>query len=55
MSSLYRVHYQLRPHKRDIFIEFIKALLLPTFALRHQNAVQEYATIMERQLLLSLP
>jgi len=40
MYSLYKVHYQLRHHRRDDFIEFIKALLLSPFVLhsdRHKS------------------
>lgn len=33
MSSIYRVNYQMRPHRRDTFVEFIKALLLNPFIL----------------------
>lgn len=33
MSSNYRVNYQLRAHKRDAFIEFIKAMLMTPFVL----------------------
>jgi IMP and pyridine-specific 5'-nucleotidase len=31
MSSLYSINYQIRAHKRDRFIEFIKSLLLTPF------------------------
>lgn len=31
------MHLQLRPHRRDEFIEFIKSLILPTFILREAN------------------
>ena len=34
MSSRYAVNYQLRQHKRDQLIEFIKTLLLTLFVLR---------------------
>ncbi|RKP09918.1 IMP-specific 5'-nucleotidase [Thamnocephalis sphaerospora] len=33
MSSVYRVNYQLRAHKRDALIEFIKSMLLTPFVL----------------------
>lgn len=33
MTSLYRVNYQLRTHKRDPLIEFIKAMLMTPFVL----------------------
>ncbi|KAI8892617.1 IMP-specific 5-nucleotidase [Globomyces pollinis-pini] len=33
MTSLYDINYQLRAHKRDRFIEFIKSLLLTPFIL----------------------
>jgi IMP and pyridine-specific 5'-nucleotidase len=33
MTSLYRINYQLRAHKRDPLIEFIKAVLLTPFVL----------------------
>jgi hypothetical protein len=33
MTSRYQVNYQLRSHKRDQFIEFIKTLLLTPFVL----------------------
>jgi IMP and pyridine-specific 5'-nucleotidase len=42
MSSLYRVNYQLRAHKRDNFIEFIKSMLLTPFVLHAKpHAIQE--------------
>jgi len=48
MSSIYRVNYQLRPHKRDGFIEFIKALLLNPFIL-HQHLNSNESTPFLRQ------
>ncbi|CAG8610034.1 6537_t:CDS:10 [Paraglomus brasilianum] len=33
MTSLYRINYALRAHKRDPFIEFIKAMLMTPFVL----------------------
>ncbi|TPX30722.1 hypothetical protein SmJEL517_g05758 [Synchytrium microbalum] len=33
MTSAYRINYQLRAHKRDEFIEFVKGLLLTPFVL----------------------
>lgn len=38
MTSLYRINYQLRSHKRDSLIEFIKALLLTPFVLHAKPA-----------------
>ena len=37
MTSLYRVNYQLRAHKRDPLIEFMKAMLLTPFVLHSPN------------------
>eukprot|EP01134_Creolimax_fragrantissima_P007764 CFRG7764T1 len=39
MTSLYRVNYQLRPHRRDELIEFIKSALVSTFVLRGERDV----------------
>jgi IMP and pyridine-specific 5'-nucleotidase len=33
MTSVYRINYQLRAHKRDALIEFIKSMLLSPFVL----------------------
>eukprot|EP01116_Phalansterium_solitarium_P024168 TRINITY_DN8775_c0_g1_i2.p1 TRINITY_DN8775_c0_g1~~TRINITY_DN8775_c0_g1_i2.p1 ORF type:complete len:183 (+),score=62.83 TRINITY_DN8775_c0_g1_i2:142-690(+) len=37
MSSLYKAQYQLRTHRRDGFIEFIKAMLLTPFILHNDE------------------
>ncbi|KNC82712.1 hypothetical protein SARC_05013 [Sphaeroforma arctica JP610] len=41
MTSLYRVNYQLRPHRRDELIEFIKSTLVSTFVLQGDRSVYE--------------
>lgn len=41
MSSRYEIHYQLRSHKRDQFIEFVKSLLLGPFVLNTRQAMAE--------------
>jgi len=41
MHSTYRIHYQLRAHKRDAFIEFCKQLLLTPFVLRIQPTIPD--------------
>ncbi|RKP24747.1 hypothetical protein SYNPS1DRAFT_6326, partial [Syncephalis pseudoplumigaleata] len=33
MTSVYRINYHLRAHKRDALIEFIKSMLLTPFVL----------------------
>ncbi|KAI9599371.1 hypothetical protein BDF19DRAFT_3530 [Syncephalis fuscata] len=33
MTSVYRINYQLRAHKRDALIEFIKSMMLTPFVL----------------------
>jgi IMP and pyridine-specific 5'-nucleotidase len=38
MSSRYNINYQLRAHKRDNFIEFIKSLLLAPFILQKKTS-----------------
>ncbi|TPX37804.1 hypothetical protein SeMB42_g02723 [Synchytrium endobioticum] len=47
MTSAYRINYQLRAHKRDEFIEFIKGLLLTPFVLhmrpRSTSALKAHA------------
>ncbi|KAI0244042.1 IMP 5'-nucleotidase [Massospora cicadina] len=46
MSSIYSVKYQLRSHRRDAFIEFIKSMLMTPFVLhakpRYDSASGEY-------------
>ncbi|KAJ1909681.1 IMP 5'-nucleotidase [Tieghemiomyces parasiticus] len=41
MTSLYRVNYHLRAHKRDPLIEFIKSMLLTPFVLHATPATTE--------------
>ncbi|KAJ9069360.1 IMP 5'-nucleotidase [Entomophthora muscae] len=46
MSSIYSVKYQLRSHRRDAFIEFIKSMLMTPFVLhskpRYDSSSGEY-------------
>lgn len=46
MSSIYSVNYQLRSHRRDAFIEFIKSMLMTPFVLhskpRYDTSSGEY-------------
>ncbi|CCH60684.1 hypothetical protein TBLA_0D01760 [Henningerozyma blattae CBS 6284] len=44
MSSRYRVEYQLKQHKKDEFIEWIKALLATPFVLHAVSHIEEEAT-----------
>jgi IMP and pyridine-specific 5'-nucleotidase len=48
MTSSYSVNYQLRAHKRDSFIEFIKSLLLTPFILA--SSTTDQAIVNERYL-----
>ena len=46
MTSLYDLNYQLRTHKRDSFIDFIKSLLLSPFILS-DNKEERYLEVLE--------
>ncbi|KAI9291846.1 IMP-specific 5'-nucleotidase 1 [Neoconidiobolus thromboides FSU 785] len=51
MSSIYRVNYQLRAHKRDPFIEFIKSMLMTPFVLhsrpRYEGTLEDEQRALE--------
>ncbi|RUS19019.1 hypothetical protein BC938DRAFT_475848, partial [Jimgerdemannia flammicorona] len=42
MTSTYRINYQLKSHKRDALIEFIKTCLQTTFVL-YDESVSEHS------------
>lgn len=48
MTSLYSINYQLKAHKRDAFIEFIKSLLLTPFILG--SSIENPASVIDRYL-----
>jgi IMP and pyridine-specific 5'-nucleotidase len=44
MTSLYRINYQLRAHKRDELIEFVKSMMMSPFVL---YARPQYETLVD--------
>ncbi|ORX91198.1 IMP-specific 5-nucleotidase [Basidiobolus meristosporus CBS 931.73] len=47
MTSSYRINYQLRAHKRDPFIEFIKGMLLTPFTLHSKPRYEDTQSVSE--------